>query len=153
MNKILWWSVLCTLGPIGYLPAPGTMGTLIAFPLVLLFRFYVPVECIYILLSGLVTFVSYIAISKYMQNFPSEKDPSEIVLDEVVGVFFTLYGLPVHFHTVIFAFLLFRFFDIVKPFGLKRIEKTDGATGIILDDIGAAVLTNVIIRMVLLYMR
>jgi len=68
------------------------------------------------------------------------KDPQIVVIDEVLGQWLTLAGaLRVNWRSVLLAFALFRFFDIVKPPPIRLIERLPGGAGIVLDDMMAGV--------------
>jgi phosphatidylglycerophosphatase A len=68
-------------------------------------------------------------------------------LDEVVGVFISVSFLPKKIGYIIGGFLLFRFFDIVKPYPIRRLEeKVKGGLGVMLDDVVAAIYTNLILQ-------
>ena len=71
------------------------------------------------------------------------KDSSRIVVDEIVGMSFSLIFLPKTYLIWGTAFLIFRFFDIVKPYPLKKFEKFKGGWGIMMDDIGAGIYTSI----------
>ena len=106
-------------------------------------------SCNYILLTislSLIAFVSIKLANKFIKN-----DPSEIVIDEFVGCLFTFIAIKINFKTIILGFILFRIFDITKIFGIKRIEKLNGATGILLDDIAAGILSNLILQVIKCY--
>ena len=74
------------------------------------------------------------------------KDSSRIVVDEVVGMSFSLIFLPKTYLIWGTAFLIFRFFDIVKPYPLKKFEKFKGGWGIMMDDIGAGIYTSIFVN-------
>lgn len=133
---------LATLGRIGSLPAPGTMGTLAALPFVYFISFLsLPHQaCIILLISILSLFI----IDKALESF-SDVDPSQIVLDEFVGCLVTFAGIQFDISSVIAGFLLFRLFDIIKPLGIKKIEKLPGAWGVLLDDYAAGTLASVLL--------
>jgi phosphatidylglycerophosphatase A len=80
-----------------------------------------------------------------------KQDPSEIVLDEVAGCLITFCTLPLTPMTIIIGFILFRFFDIVKPFFIKQCENLPGAFGIIADDIAAGVIAHGFLRLIMLF--
>ncbi|MCF0197757.1 MAG: phosphatidylglycerophosphatase A [Bacteroidaceae bacterium] len=65
------------------------------------------------------------------------EDPSRVVIDETVGVWICLLGVPatMEWYYILAAFLLFRFFDILKPFGIRKMEAFPGGWGVMLDDI------------------
>jgi len=134
LSRVSCW--ISTLGPVGYLPAPGTWGTLCA--LFVMYALHASldskvVDIVFILCA----FIAMYAIDHALPHF-GEKDPSHIVIDEFVGFAWLSCLLPVEPVLYIVGFFLFRFFDIVKPLGIKDIESYDGAWGIIFDDIYAA---------------
>lgn len=68
------------------------------------------------------------------------EDPSRVVIDEMVGVWIALLAVPAgHLWYAIAAFVLFRFFDIVKPMGVRLMEKMRGGTGVMMDDVLAGI--------------
>lgn len=77
------------------------------------------------------------------------KDPARVVIDEVAGMCISLLFIPVTLKYVIAALILFRFFDIVKPLYIKKLEKLPGGWGIMLDDVLAGVYANLILQIVL----
>ena len=79
-----------------------------------------------------------------------KKDPGAIVIDEVAGMMLGLAGLPLRWEVGLTGFLLFRFLDIVKPLGLRRLERLPGSWGIMLDDLAAGMLVNAALRAFLL---
>ena len=79
------------------------------------------------------------------------KDPSKIVIDEAIGVWISLCYVPCQWQYVLAAFLLFRFFDILKPLGIKSMENIGGAFGVILDDILAGVYARLVMCVLVYY--
>ena len=77
-----------------------------------------------------------------------EKDPREIVIDEFSGMLVSLYRIPPAMGYVVKGFLLFRFFDIVKPGPINKLEKLKGSMGIMSDDLIAGVYTNMILQVI-----
>src|SRR4029077_20463038 len=74
------------------------------------------------------------------------KDPGFVVIDEVAGQMIALIGVPLNWKYLLAGFILFRSFDIVKPFPLRRLEKLPGGTGIMLDDVGAGLYALVLLQ-------
>lgn len=74
------------------------------------------------------------------------KDPGVVVIDEVAGMMLGLCALPATWQVYLAGFLLFRFLDIVKPLGIRRLERLPGSWGIMLDDLAAGVLVNILLR-------
>ncbi|NTV81952.1 MAG: phosphatidylglycerophosphatase A, partial [Candidatus Aminicenantes bacterium] len=78
-------------------------------------------------------------------------DPGRIVIDEVVGQLLALAFLPGAWVPVAVAFALFRFFDIIKPWPIRRLERLPGGWGIMADDVGAGLAAAVLGRLILLW--
>ena len=123
---------VATLGSIGYMPFPGTMGSIVAFLILYPLRLYS--FSLFLFAFVVSSCVGYYAIDFSLDYF-NVKDPSIIVFDEVLGVFTSLLLLPVSSMYVILLFLLFRFFDITKIVGISWFEKLPGAVGVIADDV------------------
>lgn len=138
------YTCVVTLGPIGYLPAPGTMASLVSLPLVYLLLMFFPLFW-YVVFLGVLLFSAYYAIGKSIRFFVHE-DPSEIVLDEVVGCLITFMAVPYSPLMILLGFCFFRFFDIIKPLGVARCEKLKGAQGILCDDMLAGVYSNLLLQ-------
>lgn len=141
MRKII--KSIATLGYIGYLPACGTMATLVTLPYVYCISFmHISYQMILLLLGYSFAFF---VIKKSLSLF-TQKDPKEIVIDEFVGTLVTFLGIT--YDPVVFCvgFILFRFFDIFKLLGIAYIEKLPDAYGVLLDDCLAGLFANIIIR-------
>lgn len=74
------------------------------------------------------------------------KDPSKVVIDEVLGQAIALFALPWHPLTALGGLVLFRFFDIAKPLGIRRMERIPGAWGVMLDDALAGLYANIVLQ-------
>lgn len=122
----------------GLMPfAPGTWGTLAAVPLYLLFAGASPLIYLSILLLA---FILGVWTSERVSRDLGEHDYAGIVWDEVVGYLLTMFMAPAGWPWIICGFLLFRFFDILKPWPIRYIDKqVEGGFGIMLDDILAAI--------------
>lgn len=131
-----------TLGPIGYLPAPGSCATLLTC-IVLFFMPY-RLKHEYIFIIALLYFSSLYFINYSLKNF-HEKDPSQIVIDEVIGCLVTFYAIPISWASLLLGFILFRFFDITKYGPVGWAEKIKGPTGILLDDVFAGIISNILL--------
>ena len=125
--------------------APGTVGTLAAVVLYLGMMRLSPVPylvlCFFLFLAG--TWASGRA-----EVALGRKDSPTIVIDEIVGYLAAMFLLPIGWAYVVAGFFLFRLLDIVKPFPLKRLQDMRGGPGVMLDDIGAALYTNIILQVV-----
>lgn len=144
---------LCTCGPVGYWGrAPGTNGTLLGLGLytVLFFQAGIMASALLILLLvGLA-----VLMCDEGERRLQKRDPGEIILDEVVAIPVCFLGLAPNMaasgHVWIYmvaGFALFRFYDILKPFGINRLQRYPGGVGVVLDDLAAAVAVNLTLRL------
>ncbi len=134
---------LATLGFIGYLPvAPGTFGSLVAAIFFVLLK---PGDVATVSLLIIVILIGTIA-AHHMEKVLNEKDSRHIVIDEFAGYIVSVLLLPSRWPYYVAAFLLFRFFDILKPPPLRRMERFPGGLGIMADDILAGVYTNILLQ-------
>lgn len=76
-------------------------------------------------------------------------DSSKVVIDEVAGMMITLLWAPVNFKYALAGFILFRFFDILKPLGIKSAERLPGGWGVMADDVLAGVYAFALLRLVI----
>lgn len=74
-------------------------------------------------------------------DLKKDHDPHYVVMDEVLGMMVALYAIPLHALSLLTGFILFRLFDIAKPFPLRQLERLPGFWGILADDLGAGVYT------------
>jgi phosphatidylglycerophosphatase A len=74
------------------------------------------------------------------------KDNNKVVIDEVTGMMVALLSIPVSINNAIVAFILFRFFDIVKPLGIRRLEKLPSGLGVMADDFVAGLYSLIILK-------
>lgn len=144
-------ATLATFGPIGYCIAPGTVATLLFAPLALFLRIKIPHVLLYGLLLAASIYGALFCVKQALLKLNRRDDPSEIVIDEALGTLFVFWGLPLSIFSVVGAILLFRIFDIFKPFGIARLESCGVEWGILLDDIAAGLISNIIIRIIIFY--
>jgi len=143
------WTALATLGPIGYLQAPGTCATVVTLGVVYGLSFLSLSSYAYLALLFVVIGAGWLIITKALVQLDRCDDPSEIVFDEVLGCLVTFWDIPITGITLMVGFLLFRVLDITKVFGIRSFEMILGAWGIILDDLAAGLLTNIFLRLML----
>ena len=142
--------VIATCG-VGYLPVmPGTYGSLVGVGIFLgLTQLARGRELIAVVVVAIlvVTFAGIWAGSR-TEELSGRKDPGKVVVDEVAGQLISLFPLTLFAHwstvAVIISFILFRFFDIVKPYPARRFEALKGGLGIMCDDLVAGVYGAVI---------
>ena len=130
---------------IGFLPLPGTMASLIT--IIIYYLFYNFLNTIFFLFFIiLVLFYSFYFLSKTLNQSFASSDPKEIVVDELIGQSIPLLICGNNFFLIILSFLLFRLFDISKPWPASYFDlKIKNATGVIMDDIIAGIYTFLII--------
>jgi phosphatidylglycerophosphatase A len=148
---------IATVG-VGYIPiAPGTWGSLVGVGIYVLLRAAglsaFAFSLILVLVAGVITLLGIWAASR-TERITGRKDPGKVVVDEVAGQLVSLIPLstlPIVSESVwiIVSFILFRFFDIVKPYPARRMERLHGGLGIMCDDLvagtyAAAILTIVV---------
>ena len=126
----------------GYSPvAPGTVGSALACALLYLFP---------ALLSH-PAFVIALALAAALvlngMELPN-KDPQHVVVDEAAGMCLTMIGQPVTAISLLAGFVLFRLFDILKPFPIRRIERLPKGWGIVADDLAAGIYASVALLIV-----
>jgi phosphatidylglycerophosphatase A len=149
MSKFpLFHKLIATSFGAGYSPvAPGTMGALVAVAVwyVLWLNYdYCTLQSILIALIVVFTILGTWSAS-VSEKFWGE-DPKRVVMDETVGEWIALLAVPAsgHWGYVLAAFVLFRFFDIVKPLGVRSMERFKGGFGIMADDLLSGVYAAIV---------
>ena len=144
---------IATLGPIGYLPkAPGTWGSMTAAIIWYVLAEFIPDFQKYQLTIIIISAVAGIIVSEIVSR-DGDKDPKEVVIDEFAGMWIALIWLPHSLKLIVIALILFRIFDIAKPFGIRRLEKIRGGMGIMMDDIAAGILSALILHLSINYLK
>jgi phosphatidylglycerophosphatase A len=156
---------------VGYLPlAPGTWGSLVGIGVYALvrgaamkfffdagvgrnfnlFHVYYGVIAIELVAVFAISLAGTWAASR-TEKLSGKKDPGKVVIDEVAGQFIALIPVPfilgTAWWTAILAFILFRFFDIVKPYPARRLESLEAGLGIMADDIVAGVYAAIVVAL------
>jgi phosphatidylglycerophosphatase A len=117
--------------------APGTAGTLVAIPLFLLLR---EIGWPAYALSVAAMFLFGVWLCGRAEKVMGRKDNPQIVWDEIVGYLVSMFGTPPGWIWIVIGFLLFRLFDIVKPFPIRTFERRiPGGLGVMMDDVLAGV--------------
>lgn len=131
------WVLLAAWGPCGYAPvAPGTFGTLGAIPLYLALSRLSPVS--YVAFTAAFAAVAALAAER-AGRYWGVADASPIVIDEVAGYLVALALVPFSWQAVAAAFVLFRVFDVVKPWPASAFDRMKSGLGVVLDDVAAGV--------------
>ena len=139
---LIFLSKLAEVYPIGRVKyAPGTLASLIA----LVFGYYILTICkinFFLLFVFIFVIFSYLLCDAHIRVY-NKKDPNEVVVDEFAGQFIAILGIidstniSYILTSLLFSFVLFRFFDITKIGPIKKFEKLPGGIGIIADDLVA----------------
>jgi phosphatidylglycerophosphatase A len=138
--------IVSTVCGIGYLPfAPGTFGA--AFAVVIWYFLVISDPINQILAVFLATAIGIYSSGKV--SMESGKDPSFVVIDELAGMWISLLFIPHSIINYTVAFILFRFFDILKPLGIKWMEKGKNGWGIMLDDVLAGIYSNIALQLLI----
>jgi phosphatidylglycerophosphatase A len=147
-----WARLIATFFGAGRLrPGPGTWGSAAAVVLWFAVTRLVPVSeqaFTAITLAGAATLLGIPAATR-VARASGFKDPQFVVIDEVVGQLISYVAVPVSWKTLLAGFILFRVFDILKPFPVRRLERLPEGTGIVVDDVGAGLYALTIMHLLL----
>lgn len=150
---------IVTFFGVGYTPtAPGTAGALaggILFYLLSMVLFktgldFYTAQLVLAILTIVVLLVSVRSIKNLSETW--EHDSQRIVIDEVVGIWIAMLFIPQSWLNYLLAFILFRFFDIVKPLFIRKIDKMKTSWSIMLDDVVAGVYANLTLQLIIYFM-
>lgn len=143
----------------GYSPvAPGTAGTMVAMAVYILENLIFSetdqaVINIVNFVFVLVLIYPSIKLGDAAEKFFKCKDPQQVVLDEVLGYWIGVIFIPFSFVYAVLAFILFRVFDIIKPFPARSLESLSGGLGIMMDDIIAGLYTLALMHTLVFFMN
>jgi len=141
--------IISTFFGVGYFPvAPGTLTSIL---IVLAYKFYLYKLSwpLYFLIIFLLFLIGVYTSSKFSSDL-AKKDPRKIVIDEACGQLLVLFRMSDAWFPVLSCFILFRVFDIVKPYPIKKVETLPSGWGIMMDDLVAAIYAGVIVNLYLL---
>lgn len=148
----VWATLIATFFGIGRLkPGPGTWGSLAT---VLLWaaassRIPIAVRTSATIIAAIVVTVIGIRAATLVARAASLKDPQFVVIDEVAGQLVALIAIPLAWKTFLAGFILFRIFDMWKPFPIRRLEQLPEGTGIVVDDLGAGLYALIVMHLLL----
>ena len=141
---------IATVAYCGYFPiAPGTIGSaagLLAYLLV--WWAQSPIVEVGLILA---LFAAGVWAGTTAERYFGGIDPGPVVLDEVVGMLITLAFIPVTLTGALAGFVLFRIFDVIKPFPAAQLERLHGGLGVMADDAMAAIYANITLRILLAF--
>lgn len=136
---------------VGYLPlAPGTWGSIVGALLIWVATLVDPSFTFSLTFIAAIVVVFFLGVwgSKVVEKEWGE-DPTRVVIDEVIGVWIAMLFIPFSWINLFAAFVLFRVFDIAKPFGIRKMEGIGSGWGVMLDDVLAGVYANVLLNVAL----
>ena len=147
--KISEWIATCF--KVGYLPlAPGTWGSIFA-----ILVWWVLLKDLDLLIFGIVIILFFfigIIVSNIIIDQNGGNDPSHIIIDELVGQWLALWMLPDGSFYIIIVFILFRFFDIIKPWPIRFMEQLPKGLGVMCDDLAAGLITLILTQIINFYL-
>jgi phosphatidylglycerophosphatase A len=163
VKKIGWFYTLLATGCLsGYAPvASGTVGTAVAIPLYLLLLYVGNVLRLAWLTWPLYAVVSIVLFgvgtlgADKIEAAIQQKDSGIIVIDEIVGYLVTMFLVPQRWSLVIIGFFVFRFFDILKPYPIRKLDKnpTFKGFGVMIDDVLAGVYGLIVMHILVFVMQ
>jgi phosphatidylglycerophosphatase A len=123
--------------------APGTAGTVVGVFIYLGMKDLPPMHyaaaCILVILIGMWA-------AGHAEIILGKTDSPSIVIDEIAGFLTAMFMVPSGLLFIVSGFVIFRVFDIMKPWPLKRLQELHGGPGVMLDDVGAGVYTNIVLQ-------
>lgn len=126
--------------------APGTVGTIAAIPLAALLMWMG--SLFHMGFTVVLMLFSFWACEQYERQKGGHDHP-EIVIDEVVGYLITMVWLPLTWQSLVAGFILFRFFDILKPWPISWMDKKiPGGVGVVVDDVAAGLVSSLILQVI-----
>jgi phosphatidylglycerophosphatase A len=127
------------------LPAPGTAASIVA---AVIYYLFLPTSVtFYWTMLILLTFIGVLTAGR-TEEMMDEIDPPQIVIDEIVGFFVAMAFLPKSLGLVIIGLIIFRILDIMKIYPMNKLQIVAGGLGIMLDDLYAGIVTNLILRII-----
>lgn len=140
-------NTIATVCGIGYIKKGAGTAASVAFCFT---WYFIPALPLWVKLLGLVI-ILYLGVwsSNKMEKIWG-KDSNKVVIDEVAGMMLVLIFIPAKLIFILTALVLFRFFDIVKPFGIKKAELLPGGWGVMADDVVAGIYSLIIIKIALM---
>jgi len=148
----LWATLVATFFGTGCLkPGPGTWASLATVLVWALASSQIPAAnrtWATMIAAALVTLIGIPAATRVARS-SGLKDPQFVVIDEVAGQLVTLIAVPLAWKTFVAGLILFRVFDIWKPFPIRRLERLPEGTGIVVDDLGAGLYALVVMHLLL----
>ncbi|MFK7981025.1 MAG: phosphatidylglycerophosphatase A [Saprospiraceae bacterium] len=146
--------IIATAFGAGYVPiAPGTAGALLGCILLAAYTHFIGFNnnTNFQIGFSIIIILTTLAGVWATRNLQAEwgEDPSKVVIDEVIGVWINLLFVPLNWQNICIGFVLFRFFDIAKPLGIRKMEAFENGWGVMLDDVLAGIYGNMVLQIIL----
>lgn len=138
MNKLI-----ASIFGIGYVKGGGTLAAIVTCPLIWLIWQWHVYAALFVA-TVLVTLIGIYVGNKVEPEWG--KDSYRVVIDEVSGMMVSMLFLPESMYLLLAGLILFRFFDILKPLYIRRMEALPGGTGVMMDDVLAGVYANIVLQ-------
>lgn len=142
--------LIATFFGVGHMyPGPGTYASAITVALWWIVAHWIAPTWLVPVAIALAAAITLIGIppSTVVARESGREDPGFVVIDEVAGQMIALIGAPLSWNYLLASFILFRSFDIAKPFPLRRLENLPEGTGIMMDDVGAGLYALVLLQL------
>jgi phosphatidylglycerophosphatase A len=130
--------------------APGTLGTLLG---VLICLLCLPMPWTFRLLFVLALLVLSIYVADKAEKIYQKKDDQRIVIDEIIGLQITMLPVAINILNLCAAFVLFRIFDILKPFPVKNLQGLPGGWGVVIDDVAAGIYAAAVLWLLVYFLK
>lgn len=147
-SRFSW--LIATFFYIGYMaPGPGTYASAATVVLWWAAAHLIPANWLTLVALGVAVLITLLGIppSTVVARESGREDPGFVVIDEVAGQMIALIGVPATWNYLIAGLILFRIFDILKPFPLRRLENLPEGTGIMMDDVGAGLYALLLLQL------
>lgn len=135
---------LATLFGLGRVPfAPGTVASAAALIVAVPLHFFIGPFLLFALGAALALFGMW--VGGHYESMVGRRDPSECVIDEAAGQWIACAFAPLSVGGYVLVFLLFRLFDVAKPWPVSKMEELEGGTGIVADDVVAGLMAGIVV--------
>ncbi|MFA6247854.1 MAG: phosphatidylglycerophosphatase A [Mucilaginibacter sp.] len=146
MNKLI-----ASIFGIGYVKGGGTLAAIVTCPFIWLMWQQPSLQSPWYL-AGVTVIITLLGIYVGDKVEPFwGKDSYRVVIDEVAGMLVTMLFIPPNLYYLLIGLVLFRFFDIVKPLGIRKMEALPGGTGVMMDDVLAGVYGNIVLQVIVYF--
>ena len=148
-KSVMFIATGCFIGNLSV--APGTFGSILGLPLCFILA---KIELTVALVVTIIFIFFAIMIAQEAEKILVEKDPGCIVIDEIAGLMVALIGLPFNIISVTAGFIIFRAFDIFKPYPIRYLEeKLPGGVAVVMDDVAAGIYSNIVLRVGIFFLN